>query len=481
MMYRRHVVVVALLALLAGGACAKKKPPVARPTPPPPASGTTAGDASAGAARAGPGAAAGPAPSRLPPIRWRRRTSTRSTRTRRSSRSSSLTIRIRSTKRASRRCNGNAALMKKYPTWIVTIEGHSRRARHGGVQPGARRAARAGGAELPGVARHPGRPAAHGQLRQGIPVRSRARRGLVVQEPPRAFRRDEQVGVPGCADSGVPGSRFGYRFGVSHCPGPNSKDVGVDEGKTMTRRAWPRLRHSGSWCCRRRPALAADKAHQQLMAEIRMLQEQQQQLQQVLGGLADTLKTITGKIDDQAATSRKSAADQKLLIDNIAEGVRILREKADDTNVRLSTVTPGARGRPQAVVVDARRHPSLSPGQEPAAAASESATAASGTAGAPGAPAPAGAAARPLISPRRCSTTPTATTPPASTTSRSWASRRSSAAFPRNDKADDAQLNIGQSLYGAGQYTRSGGGVSEGDHRTTRRPTACRSRITSWG
>ena len=70
-----------------------------------------------------------------------------------------------------------------------------------------------------------------------------------------------------------------------------------------------------------------------------MLQEQQQQLQQLLGGLADTLKVVTTRLDDQAGASRKAFADQKLLIDNVAEGVRVLREKADDTNVRLSTMT----------------------------------------------------------------------------------------------------------------------------------------------
>src|SRR5512139_2935399 len=86
-------------------------------------------------------------------------------------------------------------------------------------------------------------------------------------------------------------------------------------------------------------AAAADKTHQQLMAEIRMLQEQQQQLQQMLGSLADTLKTVTSKLDDQSGVSRKAFADQKLLIDNVAEGVRILREKSDDTNVRLSSMT----------------------------------------------------------------------------------------------------------------------------------------------
>ena len=43
-----------------------------------------------------------------------------------------------------------------------------------------------------------------------------------------------------------------------------------------------------------------DKAHQQIMAEIRMLQEQQSQLAQTLAGLADTLKTVTTKIDEQS-------------------------------------------------------------------------------------------------------------------------------------------------------------------------------------
>ena len=44
-----------------------------------------------------------------------------------------------------------------------------------------------------------------------------------------------------------------------------------------------------------------------------MLQEQQQQLQQMMGALADTLKTVTTKIDDQTGANRKAFADQKLL------------------------------------------------------------------------------------------------------------------------------------------------------------------------
>ena len=42
------------------------------------------------------------------------------------------------------------------------------------------------------------------------------------------------------------------------------------------------------------PAHAANREHQQLMADIRMLQEQSQQLQLVLASLADTLKALDG-------------------------------------------------------------------------------------------------------------------------------------------------------------------------------------------
>lgn len=83
---------------------------------------------------------------------------------------------------------------------------------------------------------------------------------------------------------------------------------------------------------------AANKEHLQLMAEIRMLQEQNAQLQQLLGSLQETLKTVTTKIDDQSAATRKAMADQTLAVNGIGDNVRVLREKTDETNVRLSTV-----------------------------------------------------------------------------------------------------------------------------------------------
>src|SRR3954467_1172735 len=88
------------------------------------------------------------------------------------------------------------------------------------------------------------------------------------------------------------------------------------------------------------PAVAAaNKEHLQLLAEIRMLQEQNQQLMAVIGSLQDTLKTVTTKLDDQSAATRKAMADQTLAVTNMGDNVRVLREKTDETNVRISTVS----------------------------------------------------------------------------------------------------------------------------------------------
>ena len=146
-------------------------------------------------------------------------------------------------------------------------------------------------------------------------------------------------------------------------------------------------------------AQAADKAHQQLMAEIRMLQEQQQQLQQMLGGLADTLKAVTSKLDDQTGANRKAFADQKLQIDNVAEGVRVLREKADDTNVRLSTVSQELEAVRQAIASIPAPSTSPATGQGTLPQSPEGSAAPVGTANVP--PSATSGGPAPLISPQK--------------------------------------------------------------------------------
>jgi TolA-binding protein len=87
------------------------------------------------------------------------------------------------------------------------------------------------------------------------------------------------------------------------------------------------------------PAFAANKEHQQLMADLRMLQEQTQLLHNALNQLTDALKAVNTRLDQQAETTRKAFADQKLVIDNLTNDVRVIREKLDDNNVRIGSLT----------------------------------------------------------------------------------------------------------------------------------------------
>jgi TolA-binding protein len=87
------------------------------------------------------------------------------------------------------------------------------------------------------------------------------------------------------------------------------------------------------------PAAAANKEHQQLMADIRMLQEQSQLLQNLLGALNESLKAVNARLDQQTEATRKALADQKLVIDNLSNDVKVIREKLDDNNVRVGSLT----------------------------------------------------------------------------------------------------------------------------------------------
>lgn len=97
------------------------------------------------------------------------------------------------------------------------------------------------------------------------------------------------------------------------------------------------------------PLLAQSREDRQMMADIRMLQQQTQQLELTLNTLTGTLNTLTGtltatlralsqKVDEQLEANRKTFADLKLLSDNTSGDVRVVREKIDETNVRLGSV-----------------------------------------------------------------------------------------------------------------------------------------------
>jgi tol-pal system protein YbgF len=187
------------------------------------------------------------------------------------------------------------------------------------------------------------------------------------------------------------------------------------------------------------PLAGASRDQQQMMAELRILQQQTQQLQLMLGSLTEALKTVTSRIDDQAGLNRKAFADSKLLVDTVAGDVRVLREKIDDTNVRISTLSQEIEALRLAVPPPAPPPAPTDPlaeGVDPAAAPP------------PASPAPTGLG----MTPQRAYETAWA----------DYAAGQWSLAiagfetyiktFPKADLADDAQLYIGHSFYNDGKY-----------------------------
>ena len=87
------------------------------------------------------------------------------------------------------------------------------------------------------------------------------------------------------------------------------------------------------------PIQAANKEHQQLMADIRMLQQQNQRLQAQLLAVTELLKAVSARLDEQGASSRKGFADQRALTDTMNADLRVVREKIDETNVRLGALS----------------------------------------------------------------------------------------------------------------------------------------------
>jgi tol-pal system protein YbgF len=207
-------------------------------------------------------------------------------------------------------------------------------------------------------------------------------------------------------------------------------------------------------------ARAANREHQQIVADIRMLQEQTQQLQVTLGAVTDALKTISTRLDEQNNVQRKAFADQKLLIDGMTGELRIVREKIDDTNVRLSSLSQEvdalrAAPAPQPTMMvppatDGSVPPSTTPGgvSDPAAGSA----AAPGTAPGTVAPPPPMTTAGGGMSPNRLFELAQA-----DYAGGQWAIAINGfetylRTFPKTDKADDAQFYIGEAYQLDGKF-----------------------------
>jgi tol-pal system protein YbgF len=191
------------------------------------------------------------------------------------------------------------------------------------------------------------------------------------------------------------------------------------------------------------PVSAADREHQQLAADLRMLQEQAQQLAITFAALNDVLKAVNARLDQQTETSRKAFADQKLLVDNMSADLRVIRERTDETNVRISTLGQEM----EALRTSVAAIPVAAP---PAAEVPFDPNAPPGTTPAPG---PVGSVPSTMgLSPTRMYETAFA----------DYAAGQWSLAiqgfdtflktFPKSEMADDAQFYIGETHYSSGKY-----------------------------
>lgn len=197
------------------------------------------------------------------------------------------------------------------------------------------------------------------------------------------------------------------------------------------------------------PLEAANREHIQMMADIRMLQEQAQQLQLLLASVTETLKALNARLDEQGEASRKAFADQRLQTTGVSGDLRVLREKMDDTNVRLAALAQEVEALRVSVPIAPVSAPAQPPAEEPGAAPTGEQPAAAPVSPAPSPPPGAG------MSPQRLFETAYA----------DYASGQWGLAvqgfeafiktFPRSEQSDDAQFYIGEAYQLDGRFDQA--------------------------
>jgi tol-pal system protein YbgF len=203
------------------------------------------------------------------------------------------------------------------------------------------------------------------------------------------------------------------------------------------------------------PTFAQNREHQQMAAELRMLQEQTQQLAITLTALnqalAESVKVLNARLEENSNAMRKNFADQKLLIDNIAADVGRIRERAGDTSVRIGSLQEELEAL-RATVQALQQNGVAAPVPiDPSAPADPNASA-------PTAP----ALPPPIAPPSTAGLSPTRLyeTAQADYFAGQWSSAISGfeaflRAFPRSEQADDAQLYIGETYFAQNQWTEA--------------------------
>jgi tol-pal system protein YbgF len=205
------------------------------------------------------------------------------------------------------------------------------------------------------------------------------------------------------------------------------------------------------------PAAAQNREHLQMAAELRMLQQQNQQLSLALSQLTEALKAVNARLDATEQFQQRRFADQEVLVKNLGSDLSAIRERTQDTDTRLRSLRDE---------IDALRQTFLSLPALLAQAQAQAAAAAAAPVD-PNSPNPTPTSTGPVAA-------PPAATPPApvvlplpptaglspnrlfDTADGDYAAGQYAAAiagyeqvvktFPTAERADDAQFFIGESL-----------------------------------
>ena len=191
------------------------------------------------------------------------------------------------------------------------------------------------------------------------------------------------------------------------------------------------------------PASAQSREQRQMMADIRMLQEQTQELAVAIAtvtqALQDSIKALNQRLDQANDTTRKGFADQKVIVDDMGKDLRAIRERVDDTNVRVSNVREELEALRTSISIPPPQTalpPSTDPNAPPPPAP---------TTGAP--PSTAG------LSPTRMFDTAMADYAAGQFTLAVTGFEAFLRTFPRSEMADDAQFQIGESYFALNRWT----------------------------
>ncbi len=220
---------------------------------------------------------------------------------------------------------------------------------------------------------------------------------------------------------------------------------------------------AGFVACAVSPASAQRRELQQMAADIRILQEQTQLLQNALAGLTDALKAVNQRIDEQTGVTRKTFADAKLQSETMGSDIRVVRERVDDTNVRITSLSQEVESLREAIASMPAPAPVTDPALagapgvpgDPAAVAGATPPATTGGTPAPVAPVPAPATGPNAMSPSRLYDLAWAdyTAGNYDLAVEGFASYVRS--FPRSESADNAQYYIGESFFQRGKLAEA--------------------------